>query len=240
MELWSAFTLGLIGSLHCAGMCGPLAMAVPVIGKGRRAIIASRLIYNAGRIATYGVLGMLFGSIGQIFALAGYQRWISIAAGALILIGLLLSLRWNTGTWVTRWIMRLKEVFSIVFRQRTTKSVFILGLVNGLLPCGLVYVAGAAAIAAGSWQSGGLYMLLFGMGTLPMMFGIGLFAGNLPHRWRMRMQQLVPASLAVVGGLLILRGAGLGIPLLSPPPLETGQACEACEALSPPARTSLP
>ena len=88
MILGTAFFLGLAGSLHCAGMCGPLAMAVPVLGRNRWAVLASRLIYNLGRVVTYALLGLVFGLIGQTFALAGFQRWVSLVTGALILIGL--------------------------------------------------------------------------------------------------------------------------------------------------------
>ena len=229
MELWTAFTLGLVGSLHCAGMCGPLAMAVPVIGRGSAAIAFSRLIYNSGRVITYVFIGTLFGLLGQAFALAGIQRWISIAAGVLIITGLLVSLKWGNSTMMTLWIVRLKGLFGGALRQRSIPSHFSLGLVNGLLPCGLVYVAAAAAVTTGAWYHGAIYMFFFGLGTLPMMLGIGMLIGKLGQKWRLRLQNLVPVSLAIVGGLLILRGAGLGIPLLSPPPLESGRACELCE-----------
>ena len=95
--LWTAFMLGFVGSLHCAGMCGPLAMAVPVVGTGRGGIVFSRLIYNLGRVATYATMGLLIGLLGQAFALAGVQRWISLTAGALILAGVLVSSRWLNG-----------------------------------------------------------------------------------------------------------------------------------------------
>lgn len=229
MELWTAFTLGLVGSLHCAGMCGPLAMAVPVMGKGTAAIAFSRLIYNSGRLVTYMVIGILFGLLGQAFALAGIQRWISIAAGVVIIGALLVSLKWGNSTMMTAWIGRLKGLFGGALRNRTAPSLFALGLVNGLLPCGLVYVAAAAAVTTGAWYHGAIYMFFFGLGTLPIMLGIGMLIGRLGQQWRLRLQNLVPVSLAIVGALLILRGAGLGIPLLSPPPLESGEVCELCE-----------
>lgn len=231
MELWTAFTLGLVGSLHCAGMCGPLAMAVPVIGKGTAAIAFSRLVYNSGRVVTYMVIGVLFGLLGQAFAMAGFQRWISIAAGVVILIGLIVSLKWGSSTMMTRWIVKLKGLFGDALRKRSTASLFALGLVNGLLPCGLVYVAAAAAVTTGAWYHGAIYMFFFGLGTLPMMLGVGMLVGRLGQQWRLRLQNLVPVSLAIVGALLILRGAGLGIPLLSPPPLESGETCEVCDAV---------
>ncbi|MGB0579985.1 MAG: sulfite exporter TauE/SafE family protein, partial [Limisphaerales bacterium] len=109
-------------------------------------------------------------------------------------------------------------------------SLFGLGMVNGLLPCGLVYVAAAAGMTTASWYFSAAFMLIFGLGTLPMMFGIGLLISSLTHHWRLRLQKLVPISLALVGGLLILRGSGLGIPVLSPAFSDHKAECEWCEA----------
>lgn len=226
MEYWTAFTLGLVGSLHCAGMCGPLAIAVPVVGEGRRARIVSRLVYNAGRIATYGILGLLAGLVGKSFALAGFQRWVSVIAGGLIIVGLLISLRWPADGLIGGAVVKLKRLFARALQRRTHDANLSLGLLNGLLPCGLVYVAAAAAIGTGHIVTGALYMLAFGLGTLPMMLGLGLSFNGL--NWRSRWRHLVPASVAMVGVLLILRGAGLGIPLISPPVPESGRHCALC------------
>lgn len=228
MMLWTAFLLGLAGSLHCAGMCGPLAMAVPVLGQSRGAIVASRLIYNFGRVVTYVLLGLGFGLLGQTFALAGFQRWVSLVAGALILVGLFATGRFATGLPVTRLVGRLKRPFSILLQKRSVGSLFSLGLLNGLLPCGLVYVAGAAAMATGSLIGGASYMAAFGLGTIPMMFGFGLVGMKLQQLLRFRFQRLVPVSLAIVGGLLLLRGMALGIPYVSPADPATGPACPLC------------
>src|ERR1700675_4874711 len=98
MELWTAFLLGLVGSLHCAGMCGPLVLALPGTGNTSRSYILGRLAYNVGRLGVYGLLGAIFGLLGGTFALAGLQRWISLVAGAAILIGLLVSYRYAVNT----------------------------------------------------------------------------------------------------------------------------------------------
>jgi sulfite exporter TauE/SafE len=228
MILWTAFLLGLVGSLHCAGMCGPMAMAVPVLGQSRGAITASRLIYNFGRIVTYVLLGIVFGLIGQTFALAGFQRWVSLIAGVLILIGLFATGQSASGLPVTRMVGRLKRVFGLLLRKRSVGSLFGLGLLNGLLPCGLVYVAAAAAMATGSLIGGTGYMAAFGIGTVPMMFGFGLVGMKLQQLLRFQFQKLVPVSLAIVGGLLLLRGMALGIPYVSPADPLTGPACPDC------------
>lgn len=226
--LWTAFMLGLVGSLHCAGMCGPLAMAVPVVGQGRGAVVRSRLIYNLGRIATYAVMGSVVGLLGQAFALAGVQRWISLTAGALILIGVLVSSRWLGGQALNRGVVSLKNAFGHLLRRRTVGAVALLGALNGLLPCGLVYVACTAALASHHWWEAVTYMTLFGIGTVPMMFGLGMVGLKLQSMLRFRLQRLVPMSLAIVGGLLLLRGLALGIPYVSPADPATGPACPMC------------
>lgn len=226
--LWTAFMLGLVGSLHCAGMCGPLAMAVPVVGRGKGAIIRSRLIYNLGRVTTYALMGLIVGLLGEAFALAGIQRWVSLVAGVAILAGLIVSSRWLNGIGMTRWITRLKSGFGRLLQRRTYASTVMLGSLNGLLPCGLVYVACTAALASHAWWEGIGYMTLFGLGTLPMMFGFGLIGVRFQSAMRLRMRKLVPVSLAVVGGLLLLRGLALGVPYLSPADPNAGPACPMC------------
>lgn len=216
MELWTAFLLGLVGSAHCAGMCGPLVMALPVGKSGGGSSVLGPLIYNLGRIATYGLLGLLVGLVGQTFVLAGFQRWISLAAGFALLIGLTASSRsaWQTPAWKT--VAWLKSAFARLLRQRTFTALLGLGAINGLLPCGLVYVAAAGAITSGSFLGSVEYMLAFGLGTLPMMFGMALAGKTLQFTVRLRLQKLIPISVALLAVLLILRGMSLGIPYLSP------------------------
>lgn len=216
MELWTAFMLGLVGSLHCAGMCGPLALALPVAGKTRSDFVLGRVLYNLGRILTYTGIGAVFGLVGQSFALAGFQKWVSLVAGVVILLGLVASLRIGLGLPITKSVMWLKSSVGRLLQQRTFGSLFLLGSLNGLLPCGLVYVAAAAAAATGSLQMGVLSMAMFGLGTLPVMLGLGLAGRKLQGFFNFKLQNLVPISLAVLGVLLILRGMELGIPYLSP------------------------
>lgn len=216
MELWTAFMLGLVGSLHCAGMCGPLALALPVAGKTRSDFVLGRLLYNVGRIITYAGIGAMFGLVGQSFALAGFQKWVSLVAGVAILLGLVASLRIGLGLPITKSVMWLKSSVGRLLQQRTFGSLFLLGSLNGLLPCGLVYVAATAAAATGSLKLGVISMALFGLGTLPVMLGLGLAGRRLQGFFNFKLQHLVPISLAVLGVLLILRGMELGIPYLSP------------------------
>lgn len=224
MALWTAFLLGFVGSLHCAGMCGPLALALPVVGKTRAMFFLSRLTYNFGRIVTYGSLGVLFGLLGATFALAGLQRWLSLGAGVVILIGLLASSRFAVGTPAVKLVVWVKSGLGKMLQRRSFASLFTLGLLNGLLPCGLVYVACAGATATGSLLTGAEYMLGFGLGTLPMMLGIGLAGRSLQSMFRFQTQRVITASLVIVAVLLILRGMALGIPSVSPD-LASGAPC---------------
>lgn len=214
MELWAAFTLGLVGSLHCAGMCGPLALALPVAGNTRFHFITGRLFYNGGRILTYCVIGAVFGLVGKSLALAGFQKWVSLTAGILILAGLALSTRLGTALPVTRAVVWLKAQLGQRLRQPGFRSLFLLGMLNGLLPCGLVYVAATAAAATSHGSL--LFMASFGLGTLPVMLGLALAGQKLRSLFNFKLQKLVPISVAVLGVLLVLRGMELGIPYISP------------------------
>lgn len=216
MELWTAFLLGLVGSAHCAGMCGPLALALPATGNTRATFLAGRVLYNAGRLVTYAALGAAFGLLGQTFALAGFQRWISLAAGVTILAGLFASSHFALGLPAITTVGWLKSSFGKLLQQRSLSSVFLLGLLNGLLPCGLVYAAAAGATTTGHFLHGAQAMFAFGLGTVPMMLGFSLLGPRLHTALRFRLQRFIPASLAIVGVLLVLRGLALGIPYLSP------------------------
>jgi uncharacterized protein len=228
MTLWTAFLLGLAGSLHCAGMCGPLLCALPVVGQGRASFYAGRFLYNLGRIGMYGLLGLVFGALGKTLSIAGLQRWLSLAAGCAVLIGLLASAKWSMNTPVWEAVALLKKAFARLLQRRSYGGLFALGALNGLLPCGLVYVASAGAVASGELWQGALYMLAFGAGTLPMMLGIGLVSLKLRQLFGQRARILIPVSVAMLGLLLVVRGLSLGIPYLSPD-LSSGHAsCPAC------------
>jgi uncharacterized protein len=225
MELWTAFILGLAGSLHCAGMCGPLALALPPSGNTAAGFVLGRLAYNFGRLATYGALGLVFGLVGQTLLVAGVQRWVSIALGVALLAGLLVSRRLSDWLPLARWVAGLKSRMSALLRRRSALALAMLGLLNGLLPCGLVYVACAGATATGHLGAGAAYMAVFGVGTVPMMLGIGLSRKLVPAAVRLRLHRLVPVSVALLAALLILRGMSLGIPYVSPDLSAGSPAC---------------
>ena len=224
MNYWTAFILGLVGSLHCAGMCGPLMLGLPTGGSSRFGFLLGRTTYNLGRMATYCVLGLVFGGLGRTFALAGIQRWVSILLGVSLLIGLMVSnRRWRFEP-TSRVVAWLKCSMSHLLRRRTLVSLAVLGLLNGLLPCGLVYVACAGATAMGGLLPGAGYMAAFGAGTFPMMIAISLSGRLLPFQLRLKWQKAIPVCVFVVAALLIMRGMSLGVPYLSPD-LNSGSSC---------------
>jgi sulfite exporter TauE/SafE len=225
MDLWTAFLLGLVGSLHCAGMCGPLALALPAAGNTAPGYLLGRVAYNAGRIITYCLLGIVFGLAGWTFLLAGMQRWVSIALGVTLLLGLFASrklARWNPVTSAVNW---LKSGMSVLLRRRSFTALAVLGLLNGLLPCGLVYVACAGAAAKGGTLAGARYMAAFGVGTVPMMLAISLSGKLVPTSLRLKLVKTIPVCVFLLGTLLILRGMSLGIPYVSPDMSGSGASC---------------
>ena len=226
MDFGIAIALGLLGSLHCAAMCGPLLLALPApVGAGAGRFIAGRIFYQLGRIATYCLLGVGAGLVGRSIFLAGLQRWLSIALGVAILLGFLISKKVAVSAPAVRLVARLKSAMSAQLQRRDLRSLVLLGMLNGLLPCGLVYVALAGAVCGGSLVDGIFYMALFGAGTLPTMLGIGLSGKVFPFSWRMKLRGAIPAGVCLLAGLLILRGMALGIPYVSPALVAGVPAC---------------
>ncbi|HEX7653452.1 MAG TPA: sulfite exporter TauE/SafE family protein [Verrucomicrobiae bacterium] len=224
MDFVLAISLGLLGSLHCAAMCGPLLLALPVPAGGPARFITGRLIYQLGRILTYTLLGILAGLAGKSIVLIGIQRWLSIGLGVAILGGFFLSRRLALATPVIRSVGWLKRVMGRQLQQRTLRSLFLLGILNGLLPCGLVYVALAGAVSRGTLTAAIGFMAAFGLGTLPTMLGISLSGKILSPAIRLKLRRVIPVSVCLLAGLLILRGMALGIPYLSPD-LAQGTCC---------------
>jgi sulfite exporter TauE/SafE len=225
MDYWTALILGLIGSVHCAGMCGPLALALPSTGTGSLGFVAGRMAYNLGRIVTYCVLGLIFGLVGHTLVLAGIQRWLSIGLGVALLGGLLSSRKLGLARPVVGMVNRLKDNMRVLLSRRSLIALAFLGLLNGLLPCGLVYVACAGAANTGDLFAGAHYMAAFGVGTIPMMLAIGLSGKLIPWSLRLQLRKVIPVSVFLVACLLILRGMSLGIPYLSPDLSTGGSAC---------------
>ncbi|MBX3748130.1 MAG: sulfite exporter TauE/SafE family protein [Verrucomicrobiae bacterium] len=216
MPYGTALLLGLLGGLHCAGMCGPLMLVLPAVGGTRARFFAGRVVYQAGRVLTYVLMGVAAGWMGRTLALVGIQQGVTLGLGLLMLGGLLVSPRLLELPWLMGWVGGLQRRMGSLLRRRTVISLGSLGALNGLLPCGLVYIAFAGATTmSGGWEGAG-YMLMFGLGTVPTMLGISLSGRLVTPAVRARLRWVVPCSIGVVAGLLILRGLSLGIPYLSP------------------------
>lgn len=230
--IWPALVMGLAGSLHCAGMCGPLALALPVGIANRAHFVAGRILYNAGRILTYAAMGAIFGLAGKTVVLVGLQRGLSIAVGVILLAWLVArsNRRIFAGAQeiIPRLIAPVKRALASRLRAQTLPALFVFGLLNGLLPCGLVYLALAGAAGTGAALDGAIFMLVFGAGTTPMMLGISLFGKMIHAGLRVKFQKAVPAMVGVLAVLFILRGLSLGIPYISPDldtQVATGRSC---------------
>ncbi|NUM81479.1 sulfite exporter TauE/SafE family protein [bacterium] len=233
MELFAGFFLGVLGSFHCAGMCGPLVLALPHGTQTRWAILIEGLMYNAGKTLTYAMMGLVAGGLGATIRLAGYQQILSVVVGSLLLIVIVLPKRFyesflfpsgrNGG------FQQFKNFFRLLWKRPSYGSFFIIGLLNGFLPCGLVYMALAGAIVtAGAWN-GFVYMAFFGLGTLPMLMIIYAARQTIGVNLRRKLVRLIPVGMAVVAILLILRGLSLGIPYVSPKtPVETTSHTPSC------------
>jgi sulfite exporter TauE/SafE len=232
MEYLQALIIGLVGSFHCAGMCGPLALALPLKQDSWGTRIFSAAIYNSGRIFTYALLGALFGFLGFGLAFWGLQRWVSIAMGIIMIFSVIFPVifrKLNIEEAVDGFLSGLKRSLGRLFVVRSYTSVFLIGILNGFLPCGLVYLALAGAIISTGPLAGATYMVLFGIGTLPMMLAIPL-AGNFASlSFRSAVKKLIPIIIILVGILFILRGLNLGIPYVSPQIEQSQTAPKCCE-----------
>lgn len=218
--LYSAFILGLISSLHCIGMCGPIAMMLPVDRQKEAKKITQIITYHLGRLAAYASIGLLFGLLGRGFFLAGLQQKTSVFIGiAMILIVVIperVFNKYNFSKPVYRIISKIKSTLGSQFKKKSYKAIFTIGLLNGFLPCGMVYAALFGAIAMQSAGFGVLYMILFGLGTIPLMTTVVYINGMIQLPFRNKIQKAVPYVAVVIGVLFILRGLGLGIPYVSP------------------------
>lgn len=215
----SAFMIGLLGSFHCVGMCGPLALSLPLNSNSFFSKFSGSLLYNAGRIVTYSLFGLLFGIIGKSVALFGFQQWLSIGLGALIIVFVILPKRASTlskNKLVFNFFEKIRSSLGRLFSRKNYSSLFFIGLLNGLLPCGLVYMAAAGAVATGDIGDSILFMAFFGLGTLPMMWSVAFFGNYVSLRLRQNIRKVYPYMMMLMACLLMLRGMGLGIPYVSP------------------------
>jgi len=219
-EIYAAFLIGLVGSLHCIGMCGPIAIALPVPDSNNLSFFTGRILYNLGRVVTYSFLGAVLGLVGSKIALAGAQQVFSIVLGVVIIVAVLLPQKYKNyfaqHPVIQKLAHPLKSNIGLLFSKGTFSAMFLIGILNGFLPCGLVYVALAGAIASGDAISGAAVMILFGLGTVPAMFAASVFGKFINIGIRTKIRKAVPVLAILLGVIFILRGMNLGIPMLSP------------------------
>jgi len=219
MFLLAALSLGFLGSFHCIGMCGPIALTIPVKRTSSLSGFAGYLVYNFVRFFSCACMGLFFGLLGKGFALAGWQNILSIALGTSILILLFIPqlsvFRAGSG-FIFRLLEKLKSQIRKLFSVHSMRSLLFIGLLNGLLPCGLVYLGIAGSMATGDALKGAFFMAAFGLGTLPAMLAITVARDYISIRLRERIRKVVPVFVGMMAVLLILRGMNLGIPYVSP------------------------
>lgn len=218
--VFTALFLGLVSSLHCIGMCGPIAAMLPVDRNDPAKKATQIIIYHIGRISAYIIIGLLFGILGRGFYLAGIQQELSIAAGILMIVVVLAPERqfgkYNFSKPIYRLLSNVKTALGNQFKDKSYSSLYTIGFLNGFLPCGLVYAALFGAIAMQSISMGIAFMLLFGLGTVPMMSSVVYVNSFLTIPLWNKIQKIIPLVTIFIGILFILRGLGLGIPYISP------------------------
>ena len=218
--LYTALIFGLISSFHCIGMCGPIALMLPVDRGNPAKKVSQILTYHLGRLTAYATIGLVFGLVGRGLFLAGMQQKLSIFIGVAMILVILIPekvfARYNFSKPVFVLISKVKAALGKQFKNKSYKSLFTIGLLNGFLPCGMVYVALFGAIAMQNEAFGVLYMLLFGLGTIPMMSSVVYLQSFLTIPIRNKIQKAIPYVAVLMGMLFILRGLGLGIPYVSP------------------------
>jgi sulfite exporter TauE/SafE len=215
----SALVLGGISSFHCVGMCGAFAFSIPTQNMPDAKKAFAILLYNFGRITTYSVLGLIFGLLGRQISLAGFQQWFSIIAGIVILMIVVQNFFKKPVFHLPGYNAIAASITTLVSKfigKPSLGSIYMLGAANGLLPCGLVYMAITGALAAGTVTSATGFMVAYGLGTLPAMFLLSYFGFMIGIAVRNTIRRVVPFFVATMGILLIFRGLNLNIPFVSP------------------------
>lgn len=223
--LWSGLIFGLLGSFHCVGMCGPIAFMLPLDRKSKSKRVFQLLSYHIGRLLTYAIIGFIFGLVGKRVNVFGLQQQLSIIIGlamiAMILIPSKILNRYNFSKPIYSAIAKLKSAMGIQLKKKDSVTFFSIGFLNGLLPCGLVYMAVFGSLTSGNSAYGALYMLLFGLGTIPLMT-TAIYLGNfLKGQVKQRILKVIPVFVVIIGLLFVLRGLGLGIKYISPSKMVT-------------------
>ncbi|MCR9172748.1 MAG: sulfite exporter TauE/SafE family protein [bacterium] len=215
----TGFILGLSSSLHCIGMCGPIAMALPLNRKSNGTILSGALQYNLGRTITYAILGVIAGSIGLTVHTFGFLQLASIFSGIFLIL-----FAWRKLLSRVSFLhapnfffsTKLNSLLGKIVRSNSPGKLWLFGALNGLFPCGMVYAALLNSILAGSPMHSSMAMIAFGLGTLPAMLFVSFAIGKISKERQQTFRRALPYILSLVGVIVILRGMNLNIPYLSP------------------------
>lgn len=227
LELSIPFGLGVVSSLHCTQMCGPIVLSYSLpVQKAGKSLAGSHLLYNAGRLLTYAALGAAAGASGsgmvQVGRLAGVEKTAAIVAGCFMIVaGLLVS-----GLLSKRSLVQVgappgffSRMAGRILRAGANANKFVLGLLMGFLPCGLVYAGLLKAVETASPAGGALSMLAFGAGTSGALLALGFFASAITSRLGRYANVLASASMVLLGAYLLYRGIYAGPPMMQGCPL---------------------
>lgn len=224
--------LGIAGSMHCVGMCGPLVMALPAADESVGKRLVNRATYTIARITVYAAMGAIVGLGASVFDLSGYGRVLSVVAGVSMIAIALAQLLWHKSLLPTRWLQRhtapLRAAAIRQAQRHPKRAMVFLGVVNGLLPCGLVTSALIGSALGGGVAQGVVFMAGFGVGTSPALLAIAFGASALRQRLGARLGIIIPLLAFTMGVLIVLRGMELGIPYLSPPSIVAHQHTSCC------------
>ena len=222
--IYTALLFGLFGSFHCMGMCGPIAFMLPIDRSQKARGIWQTTLYHVGRIFSYALIGALFGLLGKGFYFFGLQQQISIAVGLVMILSIIaprLFSRFSIVKPIYRFTNTIKNKLGQSLKRKENSTFFTIGFLNGLLPCGLVYMAMIASLTSATVLEGVLYMMLFGLGTVPLMSAIVILGNLTNYINRQKIQKVIPYVVVIIGFVFVLRGLGLGIPYVSPEPILT-------------------
>lgn len=211
---FSGLILGLGASLHCLGMCGPLVMAVPMKSNSAYDRAWGITQYHIGKTTTYALLGLIVGVVGISLKTFQWMQILSVVSGVLIVLfawGKFIKIPFGK-TIVQRFTQFSGRALNKIFKSNIPFKPLFFGSINGLLPCGLVYIALINSILAGSPFQSMLAMVFFGLGTVPIL----TFARIISQRFKWKTNRWTPVLITLVGVMIILRGLNLDIPYISP------------------------
>jgi sulfite exporter TauE/SafE len=224
-----ALGLGFAGSLHCVGMCGPIAMAIPVGNGSSVSQFGNYFLYHFGRISSYALLGFLFGTMGYGLNLAGIQQGLSLGVGLFMVAFIWLPKLFNgMGGGLTKTQSKVTGYMAKRLKTNRPGALLGLGFFNGLLPCGFVYLALAGALVSYNPIEGAAFMAFFGLGTTPALLTLAFTGRKFGATFKSKFKKLAPVLATAIALLFILRGLGLGIPYVSPELGHTVESTEAC------------